>query len=470
MMIRVLARFAVFAAVTVGGCLLLSGFLFFGGTRTLPVPACQPARVEIPDHPIELERILAEARASHQQITLSGAGYSQGGQTCDRRAIQIDTREMNQLIDLDLERYEVTVQAGITWRRLQDRLGIFGLSVSAMQSYADFSVGGSIGVNAHGQDVHWNPLSRSIVSMRILLTDGRHLFTSREENPELFRAVIGSYGLVGIVTEATLKVVPNTMLRKQVKLISARNYNSYFADLAKNPDLALHSARLSINPFYLFRNAVVVNYFDTGEPVTPKHESSSTPPPDASYLNLVKKSWLARTARTTVEYFWAENEGQVARNQAMGESVTTLTNSLTGTRDILQEYFLPPEQLQSFIDELKAWQKRHAHFTLINATIRQVRADQDSLLPYAPEPRVAVVLFINHPGNATADQLMGKATRELIDTTLNLGGRYYLPYALYASQTQFERAYPEYRKLVAARKKWDKANLLTNQIDKTYLQ
>ncbi len=429
---------------------------------------CTPLRVESPDHPINLKRIVAQAYKDKQQISIVGAGYSQGGQTCASQALQINIREMNQLINLNLEEREVTVQSGITWQQLQERLSIFGLSVSAMQSYADFTVGGSLGVNAHGQDVNWNPLSRSVVSMRVLMTDGRTLNTSRSENPELFKAVLGTYGLVGIITEVTLKVLPNTILLKQVDLISTHNYNDYITGLSRDKPLALHSARLSINPLYRFKNLVAVNFFDTGQLAIPEQEDHELNYPDTHYLNLVKKSWLAQTARTTVEYFWLEQNGEMTRNQAMGESVVSLKNTVAGSKDILQEYFIPPDKLQLFIGKLKEWLGQHSYFTLINATIRKVNADRDSLLPYAPEDRFAVVLFINLPDNETSNTRMQNATRELIDTVLDLNGRYYLPYALYASYNQFWQAYPEFKNVIEAKTKWDRAGLLTNRLYQSY--
>ncbi len=467
---RILVSLTGLTVIILSGGLLLSGFLFFDSTPEHPIAICKPARIESPDHPMALERIVTQARQHQQSLSIVGAGYSQGGQSCASNAMQINMAEMNQLVDLDLAQHEVTVQAGMTWKRLQERLEVFGLSVSAMQSYADFSIGGSLAVNAHGQDVSWNPLASSVVSMRVLLTDGQHLRVSRDENAELFHAVLGTYGLIGIITEATLKVIPNTVLRKETHLVRTQDYQTYFSELSKSPDLALHSARLSINPLLRFYYAIAINYFDTSTPVA-QHKDNDTPPqPNASYLNLIKQSWIARIARTTVEYFWAEQAGTITRNEAMGESVVTLKNTVEGTRDILQEYFLPPEQLQLFINELKQWQSRHNNFTLINATIRKVNIDTDSLLPYAPQDRFAIVLFINHPNNNTANYDMRKATQELIDTVIKLNGRYYLPYALYATQDQFQQAYPEYKKLIAAKKRWDKANLLTNKLGQRYLK
>lgn len=45
------------------------------------------------------------------------------------------------------------------WRDLQDHLDPHDLSVRTMQSYANFSVGGSVSVNVHGRYVGHGPIA-----------------------------------------------------------------------------------------------------------------------------------------------------------------------------------------------------------------------------------------------------------------------------------------------------------------------
>ena len=430
---------------------------------------CTQYLTKSPDHPRELEMIFNEARKKNMKISLQGGGHSQGNQACANRVIQIKTREMNQIINLDIEKNLITVQSGMTWKRLQEHLAPFGLAVSAMQSYSDFSIGGSLGGNAHGQDLHWNPVSSTVESVKVLLTDGRWMTASRTENPELFHAVIGTYGLVGIITEVTLRVVPDHMLLKRPELVRVSDYEKRFLNEYKNnKHLALHSAQLSINPLLGFQNMIVVNYYDTGELAPPPGELLPPNLPPAKKMNLMKTSWLARVARTTMQFFLYEKSARMSRNQAMGESVVAFENKVPDTKVILQEYFIPPNQLQPFLDTLKLWMKKHNDFELINGTIRWVNADHDSLLPYAPQDSFAVALSMNLPDTPAADKAMTQASRELIDATFKLGGRYYLPHALYATRSQLNRAYPEFDRLLTAKRRWDTGDLLTSKLYQTY--
>lgn len=108
---------------------------------------------------------------------------------------------------MDIQNKLLTVQAGITWREIQKFINPHGLSVKSMQSYKYFSVGGSLSVNVHGQDIHFCPMISSIESLKILCADGSIKNVNRTENSEFFKLIIGGYGLFGIVIEATLSLI-----------------------------------------------------------------------------------------------------------------------------------------------------------------------------------------------------------------------------------------------------------------------
>jgi FAD/FMN-containing dehydrogenase len=67
--------------------------------------------------------------------------------------------------------------------------------------------------------------------------------------------------------------------------------------------------------------------------------------------------------------------------------------------------------------------------------------------------------------------MVGTWTRELIDAVLSVGGRYYLPYQLHATQEQFHRAYPRANELFAVKQQVDPTNRFRNKLwDKYYQQ
>lgn len=79
----------------------------------------------------------------------------------------------------------------------------------------------------------------------------------------------------------------------------------------------------------------------------------------------------------------------------MGSTIESLKNDNPDTQDILQKYFMPCNNLNKFLTQLRAIVKQN-NINLLNVTIRYVKADTESLLAYAPpEDRFALVLYLN---------------------------------------------------------------------------
>src|SRR2546426_1431967 len=80
-------------------------------------------------------------------VSVGGGRFSMGGQTAIHHGLQLNMRPMNGLVKFDPAKRTARVQAGMRWRDLQAIIDPQGLAVQTMQSYASFTVGGSISVN-----------------------------------------------------------------------------------------------------------------------------------------------------------------------------------------------------------------------------------------------------------------------------------------------------------------------------------
>jgi FAD/FMN-containing dehydrogenase len=105
---------------------------------------------------------------------------------------------------------------------------------------------------------------------------------------------------------------------------------------------------------------------------------------------------------------------------------------------------------------------------LLNVTIRDVKADEDTFLKYARQDALAFVMFFSQPRNSAGDAEMQAMTRELVDAVLEAGGRYYLPYRLHATPTQFRRAYPQSDEFFRLKRQYDPQELFQNQLYRKY--
>ncbi|XVN42793.1 MAG: FAD-binding protein [Candidatus Rickettsia vulgarisii] len=91
-----------------------------------------------------------------------------GGQALLENGIFLNMLTFNQ-VKYNADRQTVTVQAGVTWKKVQEILAHYGRSIKIMQSDNIFTVGGSVSVNVHGWQVGSPPpIAASIVNMTLL--------------------------------------------------------------------------------------------------------------------------------------------------------------------------------------------------------------------------------------------------------------------------------------------------------------
>lgn len=417
--------------------------------------------------------------ASAHGLTVSAAGvkHSMGGQAFRAGGVVLDMRGMD-AIRLDPAARTVTVGSGATWHAIQ--LAVHPhFAVKAMQSTDIFSVGGSISVNAHGMDHQAGAVMNSLRSIRVMLADGQVVTASRTEHRELFRHVVGGYGLFGTILSATLDVVPNDVYRSGREIIDYRDFPGTFARIAADPRIGLSYVHLSTSPGSLLREALVYTYTKHAEDQALNRaalsEVTSTKIRRLT-VNLAKRNdtfkrvkWWSekhlehRFETCTITRAQAQGSGEaclVARNDPMHDSVAYLFNNLPGETDILHEYFIPRAQIVPFIDGMRAIFERE-HTNLVNASIRAV-STEDNALSYAPAPAFSVVIYLNQPTTPEGTAAMRKLTGELIDLAAGHGGRFFLPYQLHYTPAQLERAYPQIGAFFAAKRDWDPQGLFSN--------
>ena len=103
---------------------------------------------------------------------------------------------------------------------------------------------------------------------------------------------------------------------------------------------------------------------------------------------------------------------------------------------VLQEYFVPVEQFDKFATEMRNVLKQ-AGVNVINISIRHAQPDPGSLLAWARSEVFAFVFYYKQRRDVKAGHAVGVWTRQLVDAALSLGGSYYLPYQLHATERQF---------------------------------
>ena len=136
------------------------------------VTGLNPIKVAQCMAPTTIEEIKQAVRQHQGIISIGGGRFSMGGQIAVENSLHIDMRSFNQILELNLDARTIQVQTGIIWRDIQKFIDPYNLSIKIMQTYSNFTVGGSISVNAHGRYIGQGPLILSVKSLKLVLADG----------------------------------------------------------------------------------------------------------------------------------------------------------------------------------------------------------------------------------------------------------------------------------------------------------
>lgn len=239
------SRRSLLKATAAGGCLHLLGCTRDGDGEVFVTDVAQLEHMPVARiaRPVSTEEVAGALHEWKGPVSIGGGRFSMGGQIAAAESLHLDMRSMNRLVALDAPARVVRCQAGMRWRDLLDHLDPHDLSVAIMQSYANFTIGGSVSVNCHGRHVGRGALVHSIRALQLVSADGRVLELDRNREPELFAAVIGGYGGLGVVTEVELDLAVNSALERRMQRVPLENYPDFFAQqVAGDAEVVMHNA------------------------------------------------------------------------------------------------------------------------------------------------------------------------------------------------------------------------------------
>lgn len=153
-----------------------------------------------PERPSMICRPRSEAELIHAlknskgPVTIAGGRFSMGGHVAQDGALMLDMSGMDQVISVSAAEKRVRVQAGATWRSIQEKIDPMGLSVSVMQTYSNFTVGGSLSVNCHGRYMGKGPISLTVKSIRAATAQGEVFECSPNQREQDFWAIMRRHG------------------------------------------------------------------------------------------------------------------------------------------------------------------------------------------------------------------------------------------------------------------------------------
>ncbi len=436
-----------------------------------------PVTVESVEHlnqTAELQQLVSDANINHKTVSISGSKHSQGSQTAASGAVVLDMKGYNEVLSIDTERKQITVQSGATWDTVQRAINPHGLAIKVMQSSNIFTVGGTMSANAHGRDLNSTAFVETIDSFRFLLANGTIVNVSRTENSELFKLVIGGYGMFGVILDATINLTDNAVYRTRTIAVDYTTFPDYFKEHIKNNEsIALMLVRPSINPDKLYADLSIMLWEKTDETTDTTLTEEAHVARDKFFFGLSRKYDWGKKLRWWLQKHLESSAGRlVTRNNAMRPPeapLELLVHTSPKDTDILQEYFIPIDSFVNFSTEFKRILAED-NTNVISFTIRYVHPNNETALSYAPVKDTFAVIYYSNIPLTDEGMTQARATqRKIITAAIDNGGTYYLTYNLFPTVEQLRAAYPTVDDVFLAKRVYDPNEVFRNSFYNQYV-
>ncbi len=175
----------------------------------------------------EISEILKVANEENVAVIPRGAGICEfgGSKPIGDNGIVLDMKRMDNILNLDEENLIVTVEAGISWAKLNEYLCHFELYTGCMGpgSGMSASIGGGISHHSVGGGgcAKYGACTNQLVSLEVVLPTGEIIETGSQANkysklpfnrfgngPDLAGLFCGDNGIFGVKTKVSLQVFP----------------------------------------------------------------------------------------------------------------------------------------------------------------------------------------------------------------------------------------------------------------------
>nr|MBC8289091.1 hypothetical protein [Planctomycetota bacterium] len=353
----------------------------------------------------------------------------------------------------------------IQWLHSEQKESKSVWSIRQKQTGVDnVTLAGTLSANAHGRGLRFPPIVSDVESIVLVDANGEPKTCSRKENAEQFSLAIGGYGLFGIISHVTLRLVPRKKVERTVEVINVRDlldrveqridegyqfgdcqYSTDFSDLEATHQGVFSCYRPVADDSPVPENRKQLSAEEWGQIIYLGHTDRK------KTFETYAEHYLA----TNGQIYWSDTHQMSNDFEGYHKQLDKRLGSEHPGSEMITEVYVPPENLELFLKTAR----KAVHddgINLVYGTIRFIEKDEDTFLAWAKDRSVCVLcnLHVDHT-DAGIDKAARDA-RKLIGIAIDNGGRYFPTYHRWASQDQVLAAYPQFPEFLKLKKKHDK--------------
>jgi FAD/FMN-containing dehydrogenase len=463
------------------------------GRAVLQAPAFMPASNLVNDihsglnetsvseilRPAEIDEVVELVKEANTDLPLcaSGGRHSMGGQQFARGGKLVDTRGLDSVGAFDRVNGLIEVGAGIQWPQLIEALELLQVDdarpwcIAQKQTGADrLTLGGALSSNVHGRGLAMRPIISDVESFQMVDAQGELLRCSRSENSELFRLVIGGYGLFGIIVSVTLRLVRRQKLERRVAVIDIDELMAAF-DRKIAAGFLYGDFQFAIDndsPDFLRRGV-----FSCYVPVDPREEvpeaQRALSPDDWKNLLTLAHTDKSRCwemysehyLKTNGQVYWSDRHQLSTYSDDYHRELEQRLGACAGS-EMITEIYVPRHLLCAFLRSA-ADDFRRNEVNCIYGTVRLIERDEESYLAWARQDWACVIFNLHSDHDAQSLARSADASRSLINLAIENEGSYYLTYHRHATRGQVLACYPNFPEFLRAKRRHDPREILQSE-------
>ncbi|HUJ37655.1 MAG TPA: FAD-linked oxidase C-terminal domain-containing protein [Hyphomicrobium sp.] len=184
-----------------------------------------PLAVVLPRSTEDVAKVLKYCHQNRLKVVPRGAGTSlSGGALPAEDAIVIGISRMNRILDVDFENRAMRVETGITNLAITEAVAAEGFFYAPdPSSQLACTLGGNLAMNSGGAHcLKYGVTTNNVLGLRMVLMDGEIVDIGGpyldSEGYDFLALVVGSEGQFGIITEATVRILPKAESARPILL------------------------------------------------------------------------------------------------------------------------------------------------------------------------------------------------------------------------------------------------------------